>query len=463
LSQLVDQIIAYAQKLRYKDLPAEVVARTKELILDTVGCALGGATSPPAGIAQSLAKETSSARPATVIGRGYKTSPDLATFANGIAARYLDYNDTYLGGGHPSDMLAPVLACCDAVHGDGKAAILGTVLAYEVYCGTRDGAEGRFKAEGRRPYGNQTAFGPFGAAAAASRLLGLDAERMRQAINLAAVSHFPPSGGPGQLSHWKACHLANASRVAVFSAMLAERGLTAPDGVLGSGDSGYFAAVGAEFGFEPYDSAAGSFRIMRSHVKAFPCGFHGMGPATAAAQIHPRIAGSIDAVREVRVHATRISAQLMGGNESRWRPETRETADHSIPFVVAMVLMHGSLEVRHYDDELFKAPAVREFMSRVKIVTPETYESDFHAVPSVLVEVALDSGAVEAAEVKLPLGHPQNPMTAADYERKFRSLARPLLPEPQIDRLLDRLWRLEEARDIGEVLSLTVAPDDKQA
>jgi 2-methylcitrate dehydratase len=237
--------------------------------------------------------------------------------------------------------------------------------------------------------------------------------------------------------------------------MLAEKGLTAPDRALAEG-AGFFEAVGTPFGFEPYDASEGAFRIMRSHVKAFPCGFHGMGPATAAAQLHPQIIEDLEHVREVRVHATRISAQLMGSNESRWRPETRETADHSIPFVVAMVLTQGSLEVRHYDDELFKSPAAREFMSKIKIVTPDTYETDFHEVPSVLLEVELESGRVHSAEVKLPLGHPQNPMTDRDYERKFRPLAANVLSEAQTDRLLSRLRHLEDVADIGEVLALTV-------
>jgi 2-methylcitrate dehydratase len=128
MESLVDQIAGYSEELSYEDLPPEVVARTKELILDSVGCALGGSASPPALIAQAMAAETFSSRPSTVLATGQKTSPDLATFANGIMTRYLDYNDTYLGGGHPSDMLAPVLASVDAVHGDGKAAILATSL-----------------------------------------------------------------------------------------------------------------------------------------------------------------------------------------------------------------------------------------------------------------------------------------------------------------------------------------------
>ena len=106
--------------------------------MDTVGCALGGAESPPAKIARAAASEITSAVPSTVLISGQKTSPDLAAFANGVMIRYLDFNDTYAGSPtcHPSDLLAPVLAVVDAKHGDGKDVILGTVLGYEVFVWT---------------------------------------------------------------------------------------------------------------------------------------------------------------------------------------------------------------------------------------------------------------------------------------------------------------------------------------
>jgi 2-methylcitrate dehydratase len=455
MARLVDQICAYAEKLSYSGLPETVVRRTKELILDSVGCALGGASSPPARIVQAIASESPSSLGATVMVTGTRTSPDVAAFANGIATRYLDYNDTYLGGGHPSDMLASVLASNDAVHADGKAVIAGTVLGYEVFCGTRDSVEAQYRKMDRRPYGNQTAFGPFGVTAVAAKAFGLSREQTVHALNLAAVSHFPPSGGGSQLSHWKACHLAMASRAGVFSAMLARKGLTAPSAALDP-DCGYFQAIGVPVEFEPYDMGSGAFRIMRSHVKAFPCGFHGMGPATVASQLHPEVIEDLDSIREVRIHATRISAQLMASSESKWKPETRETADHSIPFVTAMCLMEGSLQIRHFDEGYYLRPDVRDFMSKIRVLTPDTFEASFHDVPSVKIEVELASGDVRSAEVLRPMGHPENPMTPADYERKFRALAAPVLSEAQTNALLDRLWHLEEVKDIGEVLALTV-------
>jgi 2-methylcitrate dehydratase len=158
----------------------------------------------------------------------------------------------------------------------------------------------------------------------------------------------------------------------------------------------------------------------------------------------------------VRVHATRISAQLMASTESKWKPETRETADHSIPFVVAMCLLEGSLQIRHFDEGYFLRPDVRAFMSKIRVLTPDTYEASFHDVPSVEIEVEFASGQVRSAEVLRPLGHPENPMTPADYECKFRALAAPLLSDAETDALLDRLWHLEDASDIGDVLALTV-------
>ena len=135
--KILNHICNYALMLSYDDLPREVIGRTKQIVIDTVGCALGGAQSPPAKIAKAAASEITSAIPSTVLISGQKTSPDLAAFANGVMIRYLDFNDTYAGSPtcHPSDLLAPVLAVVDATHGNGKDVILGTVLGYEILCG----------------------------------------------------------------------------------------------------------------------------------------------------------------------------------------------------------------------------------------------------------------------------------------------------------------------------------------
>src|SRR6266404_7802619 len=138
--RILNHLCDYALKLSYRDLPQEVIGRTKHIVMDTVGCALGGAQSPPAKIARAAAAELTSAIPSTVLISGSRTSPDLAAFANGVMIRYLDFNDGYisLGNGHPSDTIAALLATAEVAGRNGRDLIVATVLAYEVFCKVSD-------------------------------------------------------------------------------------------------------------------------------------------------------------------------------------------------------------------------------------------------------------------------------------------------------------------------------------
>jgi len=378
---------------------------------------------------------------------------DLAAFANGTMIRYLDFNDTYLNGGHPSDMLAPVLACAEVTKGGGQDVIHGFVLAYEVYGGLRQSRAGV-----RRdlPTWDQATYAVVAAATAAGKILGLDREQMGHAISLATASHMTLGvvRGQAQLSHWKGSAVANASRNAIFCAMLAAKGMTGPTPVFDS-SSGYFEALGTPLDFEPLDSVEGTPRIMQSQIKAFPAGTYAQGPGSAAARLYSRF-GDASSVREVRVHTTPRGISAMGSGESRWRPETRESADHSLPFVVSIILLEGSLEIRHFDDAYYARPEVRALMDKVRMVPIERGDLGWHVVPSSMVEVELESGEMLSETAIHALGHPLNPMSPAEAERKFRSLATPILPEHQLVRLLSVLGGLEDVKDINDVLSLTV-------
>src|SRR5262245_12272258 len=210
MDQLTERLVEYALALSYEDLPPEVVERTKRLILDTVGCALGAAPWPAPSVARALAADVQSRTPATVMVSGQQTSPDMAAFANGVMTRYLDYNDYCYtnGSGHPSDTIAPVLAAVEAVHGDGKSVILGTVMAYDMLLGLADSASRGVS----RGWGGAS-FQVIAAAAAASRLLGLTHAQMRQAIGMAVSSHISLNRSRGgQISTWKGATSANDFR-----------------------------------------------------------------------------------------------------------------------------------------------------------------------------------------------------------------------------------------------------------
>src|SRR4030095_8268905 len=268
--QTLNHLCDYALKLSYRDLPREVIGRTKHIVMDTVGCALGGAESPPAKIARAAASEITSAVPSTVLISGQKTSPDLAAFANGVMIRYLDFNDTYAGSPtcHPSDLLAPVLAVVDARNVNGKDVILGTVLGYEMLCGLIDAGS---KERGR--IWDQSPYGVIAAAVVASKLFGHTKEQMANAISLAVASHISLEQiRRGQISHWKGCALANASRNAVFFAMLAAQGITGPEEAFES-TAGFLNSPGIRFEISPFADSADAYHIMKARLKAFPSGY----------------------------------------------------------------------------------------------------------------------------------------------------------------------------------------------
>jgi 2-methylcitrate dehydratase len=450
--RILNHLCDYALKLSYRDLPQEVIQRTKQIVLDTIGCALGGAESPPAKIARAAASEITSAVPSTVLISGQRTSPDLAAFANGVMIRYLDFNDTYTGSitCHPSDLLAPVLAVVDARNGNGKDVILGTVLGYEILCGLIDvGSEERGRSW------DQSTYGVIAAAVVAAKLFGQTKEQMANAISLAVSSHI--SLGQvrrGQISHWKGCALANASRNAVFCAMLAGKGMTGPDEAF-EGKAGFLNSTGIRFEIASF--SADAYRIMRARLKAFPSGYFSQSAIEAILSLRPQIP-ELDEVKEVRLQTFPSGYEVMGSSEANWQPETRESADHSLPFVMAVALMEGNLEIRHYDEMYYKRSDVRALMQKIKVRVGEEPVAAWPDLPLNIVDVEMKSGEVLSTRVAYHLGHFKRFMTGVEQERKFRPLAEPLLPPKQINDLLTCLRRLDEVEQISELISLTVTP-----
>jgi 2-methylcitrate dehydratase len=453
--RILNHLCDYALKLSYPDLPQEVIQRTKQIVLDTVGCALGGAESPPAKIARAAASEITSTVPSTVLMSGQKTSPDLAAFANGVMIRYLDFNDTYTGSitCHPSDLLAPVLAVVDARNGNGKDVILGTVLGYEVLCGLIDAGS-----EERGRSWDQSTYGVIAAAVVAAKLFGQTKEQMANAISLAVSSHI--SLGQvrrGQISHWKGCALANASRNAVFCTLLAGKGMTGPDEAF-EGKAGFLNSTGIRFEITPFADSADAYRIMRARLKAFPSGYFSQSAIEAILSLRPQIPDLND-IKEIRLQTFPSGYEVMGSSEANWQPETRESADHSLPFVMAVALMEGNLEIRHYDQIYYKRPEVRALMQKIKVRIGEEPVAAWPDLPLNIVDVEMMSGKVLSTRVAYHLGHFKRFMTGEEQERKFRPLAEPLLPAKQIADLLACLRRLDEIEHISELIALTVPPN----
>lgn len=453
MTTLVDRLSDYAQAMRFEDLPADVVRQAKRLVIDTLGCALGGYDSAPARIARDIAGTVSADPGAAIIGSGARSSADLATFANGVMIRFLDFNDGYTSNGesgHPSDSLAAALTVAELMKRDGRELITAAVLAYEVFCRICDPVD-------LKPLGyDHVTIGCMASTAAAARLLGLNGQALRHAFNLAiAPNNALYQTRIGNVSMWKGCAFANASRNAVFAALLASRGMTGPSPVF-EGVGGYFKAVTRRpFALDALGGREHPYRIMQCLMKRFPLGQYSQTVAEAALEVR-RAVRSIDAIADVHVETLATAITLMAGDPQKWTPETRETADHSMPYTVAVCLMHGDIGEEHFAEASFRDPRLLALTRRVRV--SEWDEANRRMPEAMLcrVTVTTTGGDRHVSTVEYHRGHWKNPLTDAELETKFRRLARRVLADSAIDRLLDHLWRLEKLADAGDVVRLTV-------
>jgi len=255
---------------------------------------------------------------------------------------------------------------------------------------------------------------------------------------------------------WKGCAYANASRNALFATMLAARGMTGPSPVF-EGVGGYFKAVTrAPFELSAWGGAGHPFKILECSIKRFPLGQYSQTVVEAALAVRDKV-GSPDEIAEVRIETVAAAVRLMADDPEKWEPATRETADHSIPYTVAVALIHGPVDERHFAAEYLYDPAIRALTRHVKVaVSEEANKLMPHAMHCVLTLVT-KSGASHTAVVDYHRGHWRNPMSIPEVEAKFRRLGAGVLAPARIDRLLDLLWNLESVAETGEILQATIA------
>ena len=457
---IVERLASYANSLEYQDLPSEVVHQVKRLVIDSMGCGLAAGDAAPVRAARDLALEVHGSSPATLLGTTDTTTPDMAAFVNGVMVRYLDFNDSYNGKdvAHPSDNIPAVLAAAEAHGASGQQLIAAVALAYEVQAAWVDSFQ---LASGG--VWDQAAYAAISVPLGVGRVIGLTMEQLAEALRISVVSSMTlGEARRGTISHWKAAAVPNAGRNGVFAAMLARRGMTGPPEVF-SGSHGFFAGVtAAPVELAPLAREDGNdraFRLMESRFKRFPAGFFSQTAIEGAIEARA-VLGIADAtdVDRVQIRTFESGKRVMAGDPTRWRPETRETADHSMPFVVACALRFGTLEPAHFEDDVLRDPVLLDLMQRIEVVRDPECDAAWPEAILNIVTVQTSDGRQHTVAVPYYTGHFKEPMSDTAIEDKFRGLTTGLLEEPRQQTALDHLWRLDEETDLGRVMaSLVIA------
>ena len=456
MDRTTEMLSAYACRLNYHDLHPRVVHQVKRTMVDTLGCAMGGYLSEPAKIARAMAAAVTSATPSRVLGTNMTSSPEMAGFANGVMVRYLDCNDSYFspGGGHPSDMIPAVLALADPMASDGRSVITAIALAYEVFCRLSD------EVVASDLGWDQGAFSVIGAVCGVGKIMGLSQQQMGHAISLAVTPHLPLGvTRTGELSMWKGCATASATRSAIFAAALAAEGMMGPFEPF-EGRRGFWEqAVGKPVelpAFPTGDSrtADDPFRITQTIFKSYPSQIHTQGPIGLAVELRDKVA--LDNIDSIRINTYKVAASTASSEPEKWDPKTRETADHSIPFLVAAALKDGPVTPATFTDAGIADTSVREIMARMSLVEDPEFTAKYPGEYNSRITITDRSGGVHSAHTAYLKGHPKNPLSDAEVEAKFRAFASGVLTAQQCGQALEAIWALESLPDLEDLFDSLV-------
>jgi 2-methylcitrate dehydratase len=428
----------YACGLTYQDLSPEAVHQVKRTLIDTVGCGVGALASEPASIARRLASRAHGNPPARLLGATQPTSMDLAAFANTALVRYLDCNDTYAarGTGHPSDMIPAVLAAADGRRADGRAVITAIAAAYEVFCRLADHVPLKGWDQGM--------LAAIGAACGAGKILGLHRSAMGHAISIAITSGVPLGVTRiGELSMWKGCATAGAIRTGVFAAELAGEGMTGP-GHPFEGRDGLWQHLGLDAPKWPrFGGGDEPLRITATSFKAYPSVVHTQGPIGLVIELRRQVTAADVASVHVATYADAI--RRTATEAEKWDPQTRETADHSIPYLVAVAFHDGAVTPATFAPSRITDPALRPLIKKLTVVEEPDFTRRYPAESCTRIEVTTTDGRRLTAATSYPKGHSRNPLSDQEVEGKFRDLAGGALGAGGCDRVLAEAWGLDKA------------------
>ena len=450
---IAEELSQYSSSVKYSDIPENIIHESKKRIIDALGCGIGAFKVDPVKFSRRIAEKAKVKDGSTLLGTRRKSTPDMASFVNGIMVRYFDYNDTYLSRepAHPSDNIGACLSVADSEGASGRDLLLSVVLAFEIQCRLCDAADIRHRGW------DHVCYGLVSTALASGRLMDLNPEKMTQAVNLALNSHITMRQvRAGELSMWKGCSFANAGRNGVFSALLAREGMTGPSPIF-EGEMGFFKQVSGAFqiNMEDFGGRRGNFKIGETYLKYFPAEIHSQTAIWAALEAGKEVEDLNDIV-SVEIASHEAGYTILGKDPEKWAPATKETADHSLPYIVAMAIREGKIENSSYAPKKFKDPKILDFLKKVTVVEDKDLTAMYPEAVANRVTVKLSSGKVISKQVNYHKGHPKNPMSDQDVEKKFRTLTKRQLTKNQVKRAFKTLWTLEKVNNVSKLFSALV-------
>jgi 2-methylcitrate dehydratase PrpD len=443
--QITEQLARFLATHRAEDVPERVRHEAKRSLVNFFATALGGCRNEAVEILMAALADCFGPPHATVIGRNERTDALTATFLNSVSSNVLDFDDTHLRTViHPTAPVAPGLfALAERRPITGAALLHAFALGVEVECRIGNAlSPGHY----RRGWHITATCGVLGAAAAAGKLLRLDAGRMAWALGAAATQSSGLVENLGTMS--KSVGVGNSARNGLAAALYAERGLSGPDRPL-EGPRGLAAVMGeGEDLASVVDGLGDSWELMQNAYKPYPNGVVLHPVVDACLELRPQV-GDVARIERIWVKGH----PLLRERADRPNVTTGVEAQVSLQHSVAVAFLFGAAGVKEYSDACVNDPAVLALRAKV------TAEDDASIPPdAAVVGLRTTSGETRSAHVAHARGSLARPLSDRELEEKFRDLAAYGAPSVDAGRLIEAVWAIDQTNSAGDVMKLALPP-----
>lgn len=448
----------------------EVRHAAKRALGDSIAVCLGALDHPASLAARRYAARFPGTGGCVVWGTQQRATPDIAALVNGVLLRCYDYNDFFVGkknSGHPSDMMAAAVAAAEFAGVSGEKLLNAIAVGYEI---TGAAFDAMSTAPGGWDYTNLTALGT---TAAVARILDLTAAQTREALAMTVIPHLASDeiesgdlNSRGDLTMWKRFNGSDAARNALQAGLLASVGV---EGAVRpfTGKLGFIAKLkNADDPFPVLKDrlAAGKplSRVCETNMKLWPVGSVALSAIRAALEARTK-AGDIAKIKQVRVFSEEGAYDhLVRIRPDPWNPISRETADHSLPYIVAAAVLDGYIRTESFDLDRVRDPARAAFLrDKVTVVAaPELgtiaggkfkrHEAGYLS----RVEIETIDGTVHHGAAKPFPGHPKSPFTDSDLAEKIRVNAEPYAGATITRSVIDALFGMERLDNVRKLTAL---------
>ncbi len=439
---IVEDLASFVASASFEDLSKETALELKIRVLDAMGCAIGAFSGQPPKIVRMVEQEFGGAQLCTLIGGG-KTAPDRAAFYNGSLVRYLDFNDGFLARGetcHPSDNVAPVLAASEFADASGKDFLVALAVAYQVQCRLCEAAPVRSRGF---DHGTQ---GAYSVAAGVSRALGLDAYKTANAISISGTAlNSLRVARTGRLSNWKGLAFPFTSFGAVHAVFLAKEGITGPLEIF-EGNKGFMDAIAGRFKIDWSGEHLEAAR--RTVLKRYNAEIHSQSAIECMLALRNENSVKVEDVNSIDVGIFDVAYDIIGGGEEGEKKtvQTKEQADHSLPYILSAALLDGNITPDQYDPERIMRNDVQTLLRKVHVHPVKEFSMKFpDAMPCEIAVHMKDGNTLKRATNDYE-GFFTRPMSFEMVREKFSMLVSKVVEPSLAAGIVDTIANLESIK-----------------